>query len=179
MSIPSASTPRRASSARGQPHPSGDSRFKLLDTTLKKNRFQPDSLIEVLHNAQGLFGFLSQDVLLYVARALKLPPSRVYGVATFYNFFNLQPQGRHSCSICLGTACYVKGAGGLLAAAESQTGIKAGDTTGDGELTLSTARCLGACGLAPAVVFDGVVQGHLSPEDLLNRIKEWSDHGKT
>src|SRR5580700_6429135 len=96
-------------------HPSGDKRFKLLDGTMKKLLYQQDALIEVLHAAQGLFGYLEDDVLLYVARALKLPPSRVYGVATFYHFFSLKPQGAHTCVVCLGTACYVKGANELLA----------------------------------------------------------------
>jgi bidirectional [NiFe] hydrogenase diaphorase subunit len=160
------------------PHPSGDPRFKMLDTTLKKNRFQPDALIEVLHNAQGLFGYLSEDVLLYVAHALKLPPSRVYGVATFYHFFTLEPRGAHSCSVCMGTACYVKGAGAILNAAEEAAGIHAGMTTQQEEVSLSTARCLGACGIAPAVVFDGVVAGHETPESTVEKIQKWLvEHG--
>ena len=100
-------------------HPSGDKRFKILDTTLKRCQFQQDALIEVLHKAQELFGFLETDVLLYVARGLKLPPSRVYGVATFYHLFTLKPQGEHTCVVCMGTACFVKGADRLLAAVEA------------------------------------------------------------
>ena len=95
-------------------HPRGDKRFKLLDATMKRNQHQPDALIEVLHKAQELFGCLEVDVLGYVARALRLPPSRVYGVATFYHLFTLKPQGEHACTICLGTACFVKGAGDLI-----------------------------------------------------------------
>ncbi len=154
-------------------HPSGDERFRMLDTSLKKLRYQPDALIEVLHSAQGLFGYLNNDVLFYVAHALKLPPSRVYGVATFYHFFTLQPRGRHSCTICMGTACYVKGSGEILVAMEEKTGLKDGVTAEDGSLTLSTARCLGACGIAPAVVYDGEVAGQQSPEDALKKLQSW------
>jgi bidirectional [NiFe] hydrogenase diaphorase subunit len=155
-------------------HPSGDKRFKLLDAFMKKQQFRGDSLIEVLHNAQELFGYLDTDVLLYVGRALRVPPSRVYGVATFYNFFTLKPAGDHTCVVCLGTACYVKGAGALLAAIEKTQGVHAGETTSDNRLSLVTARCLGACGLAPAAVFDGQVQGYVTPADALDKIAQWA-----
>ena len=152
-------------------HPSGDNRFKLLEATMKRLQYQPDALIEVLHKAQELFGYLSSDLLLYVAHSLKLPPSRVYGVATFYHFFSLAPQGQHTCVVCLGTACYVKGSATLLAAAERAAGVKAGATTPDNRLSLITARCLGACGIAPAAVFDGAVAGHQTIEALVARVR--------
>src|SRR5688500_11202700 len=101
--------------------PSGDKRFRILDTVMKRHHFQPDSLIEVLLKAQELFGFLELDVLFYVARSLKQPPSRVYGVATFYHLFTLKPQGEHTCVVCMGTACFVKGADRLLAEVEELT----------------------------------------------------------
>ena len=154
-------------------HPSGDKRFKMLDATMKKLLYQQDALIEVLHAAQGLFGCLEDDVLLYVARALKLPPSRVYGVATFYHFFSLKPQGAHTCVVCLGTACYVKGANELLAAIESEGKIKAGETTPDGQVSLLTARCIGACGIAPAVVYDGNIAGKQGVASALDQVKGW------
>src|SRR6478752_3842246 len=153
------------------PHPSGDKRFKLLEVAMKKHQFRPDALIEVLHAAQQLFGYLETDLLLVVARRLKLPPSRVYGVATFYHFFTLKPQGKHTCVVCTGTACYVKGAEGLLAAVKRQTGIGPGETTADGNLSVLTARCLGACGVAPAAVLDGTVKGHETPDALLADVK--------
>lgn len=156
------------------PHPSGDKRFKLLDVAIKRHQFRPDALIEVLHTAQELFGFLDHDVLLYVGRALRVPPSRVYGVATFYNFFSMKPPGKHTCVVCMGTACYVKGAGQILQALEDKHGIKAGETTPDGGVSLVTARCLGACGLAPAVVFDGEVAGKIGVEATLARVAPWS-----
>jgi DNA-binding NtrC family response regulator len=112
-------------------HPSGDKRFKLLDVAVKRHQSRSDALIEVLHAAQELFGFLDDDVLIYVGRSLGVPLSRVYGVATFYNFFSLKPRGEHTCVVCLGTACYVKGSGTLLKALESELfGHEAGSFTG-------------------------------------------------
>jgi bidirectional [NiFe] hydrogenase diaphorase subunit len=151
--------------------PSGDNRFRLLEATMKRLQYQPDALIEVLHKAQELFGFLSTDLLIDIARRLKLPPSRVYGVATFYHFFSLAPQGEHTCVVCLGTACYVKGAAALLAAVEREAGIKAGATTPDNKLSIITARCLGACGIAPAAVLDGTVAGNQTIEALVARVR--------
>ena len=158
--------------ASAKQHPSGDNRFKILEATMKRHQYQPDALIEVLHKAQELFGYLSNDLLITIARSLKLPPSRVYGVATFYHFFSLAPQGEHTCAVCLGTACYVKGAAALLEAVEREAGVKAGATTPDNRLSLMTARCLGACGIAPAAVFDGEVAGHVTAEQLADRIRE-------
>lgn len=154
----------------------GDKRFKLLEATMKRHQNRPDALIEVLHTAQELFGYLDSDLLILIARSLKLPPSWVYGVATFYHFFSLAPKGEHSCVLCLGTACYVKGAAHLLAALEQKLGVRAGNTTADGKVSLLTARCLGACGLAPAVVFDGAVAGKLDRDATLERVKGWT-HG--
>jgi bidirectional [NiFe] hydrogenase diaphorase subunit len=158
-------------------HPSGDRRFEMLDTSMKRLRFRPDSLIEVLHTAQELFGHLRPDLLHYVARALKLPLSRVYGVATFYHLFSLTPRAKHACVICTGTACYVKGADAILPAVESELGIAAGRSTPNGELSLSVARCLGACSLAPVVVFDGQVAAHQTTASSLETIKRWQSDG--
>jgi bidirectional [NiFe] hydrogenase diaphorase subunit len=155
-------------------HASGDKRFKILEAHMKKHQFKHDALIEVLHKAQELFGFLEDDLLLFVACKLRLPPSRVYGVATFYHFFTLKPKGEHTCVVCLGTACYVKGAGQVLEALERAHAVRAGETTPDGQLSLVTARCLGACGLAPAVVFDGEVAGRVAVETALDRTQKWT-----
>jgi bidirectional [NiFe] hydrogenase diaphorase subunit len=152
-------------------HPSGDKRFKLLEVAMKRHQYRQDALIEVLHAAQELFGYLELDLLHFIARHLKLPPSRVYGVATFYHFFTLKPKGRHTCVVCTGTACYVKGADALIAAVGKESRVKPGETTENGELSLLTARCLGACGIAPAVVVDGTVRGHETPEGLLHELK--------
>lgn len=158
-------------------HPSGDKRFKILEAHMKRLQFKHDALIEILHKAQELFGFLDLDLLYFVARNLKLPPSRVYGVATFYHFFTLKPKGEHNCVVCLGTACYVKGADRLLKAVEEAAGVKAGETTADNKVSILTARCIGACGIAPAVVYDGTVTPRQSPNDVVERVKGWMNHG--
>src|SRR5579859_3184378 len=158
-------------------HASGDKRFKILEAHMKKHQFKQDALIEVLHKAQELFGYLDDDLLLFVAHKLKLPASRVYGVATFYHFFTLKPQGKHTCVVCLGTACYVKGADKVLAAVEEKAKIKAGETTADNQLSLLTARCIGACGIAPAVVYDGTVTPRQTPEIALEKVKGMLAHG--
>ncbi len=158
-------------------HASGDKRFKILEAHMKKHQFKHDALIEVLHKAQELFGFLEDDLLLFIAYKLKLPASRVYGVATFYHFFTLKPKGRHTCVVCMGTACYVKGADKVLAAVQEQVKVKPGETTPDNELSLLTARCIGACGIAPAVVYDGTVTPRQTPETALEHVKGWLDHG--
>ncbi|QMS92232.1 bidirectional hydrogenase complex protein HoxE [Nostoc edaphicum CCNP1411] len=157
----------------------GDQRFKMLDATIKRYQYQQDALIEILHKAQEIFGYLENDVLIYVAHNLKLPPSRVYGVATFYHLFSLAPSGVHTCVVCTGTACYVKGAPAILANLEKSVHIHAGETSADGQISLLTARCLGACGIAPAVVFDGTVLGNQTAESVLDRIKGWLQDGST
>lgn len=171
-----AATPRQIPAAKPQDHPSGDKRYKILEVFIKRHQHRQDTLIEVLHKAQELFGFLDNGLLIFVAQQLRLPPSRVYGVATFYHYFTLKPKGTHSCVVCMGTACYVKGADRVLAAVEKHAGIKAGDTTADGQLSLLTARCIGACGIAPAVVYDGAVTARQSPEMALDHVKGWT-HG--
>jgi bidirectional [NiFe] hydrogenase diaphorase subunit len=162
-------SPSSASAA----HASGDKRFKMLDAALRRQQYQPEALLEILHAAQELFGFLSDDVLIYVGNALKLPLSRVYGVATFYNLFTLKPKGQHTCTVCMGTACYVKGAGEILAAVQQAHGIKPGETTADGRLSSVVARCVGACGIAPAVVFDHEVAGKQDAATVLKRLEGW------
>jgi bidirectional [NiFe] hydrogenase diaphorase subunit len=152
-------------------HPSGDNRFKLLDRTITKHQSRGDALIEVLHAAQGIFGFLDNGLLIYIAHALKLPLSRVYGVATFYHFFSLKPKGKHTFVLCTGTACYVKGASGIQKAVEHSCGAKFGETTSDGRLSLISARCVGSCGLAPVAVIDNAVAGKLTPESAVQKIE--------
>jgi bidirectional [NiFe] hydrogenase diaphorase subunit len=158
-------------------HPSGDKRFKLLEVAMKRHQFRPDALIEVLHAAQELFGYLELDLLYFIAHHLKTPLSRVYGVATFYHFFTLKPKGEHTCVVCTGTACYVKGADGLLAALARGAHATPGETTADGKLSVLTARCLGACGNAPVVVLDGAVKGRETPEALVDHVKGWLGRG--
>lgn len=152
-------------------YPKCDRQYKSLDMTMKRYQYRPDALIEVLHKAQESMGFLEEEVLEYIARGLKLPLSRVYGVATFYHLFSFKPSGTHTCVVCLGTACYVKGSGRIMEALEAELGVKTGETTGDGEVSLLAARCLGACGIAPAVVFDGTVCGKQTVDSSLDTIR--------
>lgn len=168
-----AETQKPAAKDRKKEHPSGDRRFKALDMTIKRYQGSSDALIEVLHKAQASFGYLEEDVLIYIAKGLKLPLSRVYGVATFYHLFSLKPSGAHTCVVCLGTACYVKGSNKVSEALEQELGIEMGQTTADGKVSIMAARCLGACGIAPAVVFDGAIAGKVEPETALAKVKQW------
>ena len=153
-------------------HPSGDARFKAVDRALKRLHYQQDALIEVLHVAQEAFGYLDEGLLIYVARQLKLAPSWVFGVATFYHFFSLEPKGEHQCIVCMGTACYVKGAADIVAHLEKEYGIKAGETTPDGKFSLTEARCLGSCGLAPILIVDDETLGKETPESTAIKVRE-------
>lgn len=158
------------------PVPSDDKRWKIVDATMRRYGYEPHALIETLHTVQECFGYLDEQAWTYVARALRLPLSRVYGVATFYHFFTLKPPGRHTCVVCTGTACYIKGAGAMLAKLEDEYGIKPGETTEDGNLSVLTARCIGSCGLAPAAVIDGELGGKLTPDETVVRIRKKVAH---
>lgn len=153
--------------------PSDDKRWRIVTATMRRHGFGTDALIETLHSVQEAFGYIDDDALRFVARGLRLPPSRVYGAATFYNYFTLKPQGEHTCVVCMGTACYIKGAAHILAALQDRLTVKAGDTTENGAVSLLTARCMGACGLAPIVVNDGVVAAETSPEASVAIVEEW------
>lgn len=150
--------------------PSDDKRWRIVQATMQRNGFERDGLIETLHTVQESFGFLDDDSLRYVAASLNAPLSQVYGVSTFYHLFSLKPAGRHTCVVCLGTACYIKGIPLLLKEIEKVYGIKAGETTADGSLSLMTARCLGSCGLAPVAVFDGDIAGKVEVHEAIARL---------
>jgi len=152
--------------------PSDDKRWKIVAATARRHGNEPHALIETLHTVQECFGYLDETALRFVAALLRVPLSRVYGAATFYHFFTLKPKGKHTCVICTGTACYIKGAPALLTAMERRYGIKPGETTTDNELSVLTARCLGSCGLAAAAVFDSAVLGKIDAPQLLERIQK-------
>ncbi len=154
--------------------PSDDKRWKILNATMKRNGYEGHALIETLHTAQDSFGYLDDDVLVFVAKYLKVSKSKVYGVATFYHYFNLKPQGKHTCVVCTGTACYIKGADKLIQEIKDKYKIEVGETTADGELSVMETRCIGACSLAPAVVFDGEVAGNIEEKDLLKTLSGWT-----
>lgn len=155
-----------------QPHPSGDARYTTIDRTIKLVDYQKDALLEVLNAAQETFGFLSEDLLIYISRQLDVSLSKVYGVSTFYHMFTFTPLGEHNCIVCTGTACHVKGADRIVQAVADEFQVVAGETTADGLLSLNTARCLGSCGLAPVTVLDGQVRAKETPEAVIQHVKE-------
>lgn len=151
--------------------PSDDKRWKIVETRMRRLGDRPAALIEALHAAQEAFGYLDDDALHYIGDTLGVPHSRVYGVATFYSFFTLKPQGEHTCVVCTGTACYINGAKDILARLETDLGVKPKQTTADGKLSLLTARCIGACSLAPAVIVDGEAKGKVVPDELVAQLE--------
>lgn len=153
--------------------PSDGRHLEAVDAALRRHQHRGDALLEVLHAAQESAGFLSEEVLVHVARGLHLPLSRVYGVATFYNLFKLRPPGEHTCTVCLGTACWVQGAATLLSAAEKACGVREGETTPDGRITVAVVRCIGACGGAPVVAYDRKLAGHETVKRVAEAVRAW------
>src|ERR1700745_2926477 len=156
--------------------PNQDKRWKLVDATIRRQGQHARGLIETLHTVQEAFGYLDAQALRYVAMSLRVPLSRAFGVATFYHFFTLKPAGEHTCVICMGTACYIKGAPLVLDAVNRDLGVKPGGTTRDGQVSVLTARCLGSCGLAPAVVYDREVAGKVTPQTMREHLAHWKSH---
>ena len=142
--------------------------FDELEAFIVSLNNNPAELIAILHRAQSIFGYLPMKVQTFIANKLNINVSKVYGVVTFYSFFTMVPKGQYVINICLGTACFVRGAGKLLEKCEEILKIKNGETTPDGKFTLTTLRCVGACGLAPVVVINGKVYGQVKPGDVSN-----------
>ncbi|HEV2136174.1 MAG TPA: NAD(P)H-dependent oxidoreductase subunit E [Terracidiphilus sp.] len=155
------------------PLPSEDKRWKIVNGTMRKNGFARHALIETLHTVQSSFGYLDDDAIRFVAQSLRVPLSQAYGVVTFYHYFSLKPPGRHTITVCAGTACYIKGAPKLIAAAEKCLGICQGQTTKDGQVSLMTARCVGACSRAPVVLCDNEVAGEMNAEQMVEQLERW------
>jgi bidirectional [NiFe] hydrogenase diaphorase subunit len=158
--------------------PSDDKRWKMVSATMRRLGHRPDALIETLHTVQETFGHLEPEALRFVASSLRVPLSRVYGVATFYHFFSLDPPGDHTCILCTGTACYIKGVPGIIDAVRTEFGLELGTTAEDGSLSFRSARCLGACGQAPVAVIDDAMVGGLTPESTVHQIREVMNHGQ-
>ncbi|NLT13955.1 MAG: NAD(P)H-dependent oxidoreductase subunit E [Clostridiales bacterium] len=131
------------------------------------------SLIQVLHMVQGVYGYLPLHVQQIIAEELEVPLSTVSGVVSFYSFFATKPRGRHTIRVCMGTACYVRGGVGVVEALEKQLDVKAGGTTADGVFTFEIARCIGSCGLAPAMIIDDTVYPEVKPNDLPDILEPW------
>ncbi len=156
------------------PLPSDDKRWKIVNGTMRRHGFARSALIETLHTVQSSFGYLDTDAIQFVAHSLHVPLSQAYGVVTFYHHFSLKPPGRHTLMICTGTACYIKGTEKLLAEAESRLGISQGQTTPDGNISLMTARCVGACGRAPVALTDGELLGQIDSEHMMAELERWA-----
>ncbi|MFA5038698.1 MAG: NADH-quinone oxidoreductase subunit NuoE [Candidatus Omnitrophota bacterium] len=142
---------------------------------VKEQKHPESQLIAILHKAQELYGYLEQPVMDEIALTMNIPTAHIWGVATFYHYFNLKPKGRHTISVCLGTACYVKGAGQVLEAIKKELKLEIGQTTQDGMFTLAETRCLGTCGLAPVMMIDEKIYGNLTPKktvEILNSFKK-------
>ena len=135
---------------------------KLLQVIADK-KDEPGALMPILQKAQDIYGYLPIEVQKIIAEQMDIPLEKVYGVSTFYSQFTLSPKGKHQISVCLGTACYVKGSGTVLEELEKQLGIKNGECTGDGKFSIDACRCVGACGLAPVMLVDDDVYGRMTP----------------
>ncbi|MGO9896684.1 MAG: NAD(P)H-dependent oxidoreductase subunit E [Bryobacteraceae bacterium] len=155
------------------PLPSDDKRWKIVNGTMRRHGYARNALIETLHTAQSSFGYLDETAIRFVANSLLVPLSQAYGVVTFYHHFSLKPAGKHTCTVCLGTACYIKGADKLLAEAQKHLSIKPGETTPDNNISLMTARCVGACGRAPVVLEDAELVGLMQPTLLVQKLEDW------
>jgi bidirectional [NiFe] hydrogenase diaphorase subunit len=148
-----------------------DNRKIMLEKVMKEHEYQESSLLEILHKAQELYGYLDKNLLTYIAKELNLPPSHVFGVATFYSFFKLKASGEHVVTSCLGTACYVKEIEEIMQAVEREFNVKRGGSTPDGKLSLFITRCIGACAMAPNVIVDEEVIGKATKEAVIEKIR--------
>ncbi len=148
-----------------------DSRRSMLEKVMKDHSYQESALLEILHKAQELYGYLDKELLMDISGSLNLPPSHVFGVATFYSFFKLKRPGEHVVTGCMGTACYVKGADEIMKAVEREYKIKRGESTPNGKLSLLVTRCIGACAMAPTIIVDDEVIAKATKEVVLQKIK--------
>ncbi|MCK4259725.1 MAG: NAD(P)H-dependent oxidoreductase subunit E [Halanaerobiales bacterium] len=149
-----------------------DERYLKLDEIIGNNLGKPGALISVLHQAQEVFGYLPEEVQTYVAKGLNVPVSEVSGVVTFYSLFSTEPKGEFAIGVCMGTACYVKGAAQIVEKIKEELNVEEGGTTADGKFTLEITRCIGACGLAPVMTIGEDIYGRLEADkipEILNK----------
>lgn len=145
-----------------------------VEEILKKYQNQEGALIPVLQEAQAIFGYLPEEVLILISKKLKIPLSRIYGVVTFYAQFYLTPRGRHTVRVCRGTACHVRGGKNILKAVQQYLGIGENETTGDYNFTFETVACLGACALSPVLLVDKNYYGKLTPAKVEQILKQYA-----
>jgi len=147
--------------------------FDKLDVIFSGHPATADSLIAILENVQEVFHYLPEEILILLSERLSLPLSRVYSVATFYNAFSLEPRGEHLISVCLGTACHVKGGQNILSRLERELGIEVGRTTEDLTFSLEKVRCIGCCSISPVIRVDDDTYGHLEAEKVPSVLKRY------
>lgn len=144
-----------------------------INEVIEEYKDREGSLIQILHLAQGIYGYLPLHLQQFIAAKLNMPLSKVYGVATFYSFFSINPRGENTIKVCLGTACYVRGGKKIVERLKEILGIEIGETTSDGKFTLEVMRCLGACGLAPAITINDQVFKQVNPDKLQSLIEKY------
>lgn len=149
------------------------SQIKAYSEICQKHNNDPGELINILHEAQHVNGYLPMEVQELVAQKLNIPVAKVYGVVTFYSFFTMKPKGKYPISVCMGTACYVRGAENVLEEIKRQLDIQVGETTEDGLFSLDCLRCVGACGLAPVVTIAGKVYGRLTTDQIRELLSDY------
>ncbi|HOS70794.1 MAG TPA: NADH-quinone oxidoreductase subunit NuoE [Bacillota bacterium] len=147
--------------------------MEKLEDVILEHKDQKGALIPILHEAQELFGYIPEEAMKRISELLNIPVAEIFGVATFYSRFTLTPRGKHTISVCLGTACYVKNSKGVLERLEKELNVKTGGTTADGKFTLEATRCLGCCGLAPVMTIGEDVYGKLVPDDIPDIVKKY------
>ena len=150
-----------------------ESKINFVKDVCKSFNNEAGEVINVLHKVQGEFGYLPAEVQELVAKELNIPVSRVYGIVSFYSFFTMTPKGEHPISVCLGTACYVRGAEKVLDELKRQLGIGVGEVTSDGKFSLTCLRCVGACGLAPVIEVGEKVYGRMTPDRVKDVLAEY------
>ena len=144
---------------------------KIIDT----HKFQKGALMPILQEAQEVYGYLPYEVQSIIAEEMDIPLEKIYGVVTFYSQFSLTPKGKYKISVCLGTACYVKGSGDIFDKLAEILGIKSGECTGNGKYSLEACRCIGACGLAPVLTVNEDVYGRLTVDDVAGILEKYKD----
>ena len=150
--------------------PQDNALYERLKEVIEETKSMRNPLIEVLRQAQDIFGYLPIEVQEFIAKEMNIPANKIYGVITFYNFFTMKPRGKYTINLCMGTACYVKGAPRLAQMMEEELGVKIGETTPDGKFTLSAVRCVGACSLAPVFVIGEDTYGRVDTRDKMSAI---------
>ncbi len=147
-----------------------------LDAVIEESKSDKSQLMHVMQEAQGIYGYLPREVQVMIAEGMDVPLEKVYGVATFYAQFSLSPKGEYDISVCLGTACYVKGSQQITEKISEILGIEPGECTADGKFSLEECRCIGACGLAPVFTINGEVYGKITADDVPGILAKYMDN---